>query len=61
MAQKNEIAPICPHCQSDNVSKSKKPASVVGFLILLIGLPIVAYKTEYHCFDCYEDFKLEEG
>ncbi|MCE7991658.1 MAG: hypothetical protein HEP71_06750 [Roseivirga sp.] len=49
----------CPDCASDNVAKSRKPASIVAYLLLLIGLPLPIFKKkQYHCFECGLDFKV---
>lgn len=62
MTQRNEETTItCVHCNSDNVVKSKKPSSIVGVILLLIGIPLPIFKKEYHCFDCDNDFKIENA
>ncbi|SMG48186.1 hypothetical protein SAMN05661096_03435 [Marivirga sericea] len=55
----NAEALVCPYCHSDHVGKSKKPSSVFVILLLFVGLPVLKYKKEYHCYDCYQDFKLD--
>jgi transposase-like protein len=52
--------PKCPQCSSDNVSKSRKPKSVVGLLLLFFGIPLPIFKDEYYCFDCRNEFKMEK-
>lgn len=59
MSDMNDEPIVCPKCNSDNVAKSRKPSSIVGILLLLFGIPFLSYRKEFHCFDCYTDFKIE--
>lgn len=60
MDNNESINLTCPNCESDNVGRSRKSKSLVGYLLLLIGIPIPVFKKEYHCFECYTDFKIEK-
>jgi len=51
----------CVICGSDNIAKSKKPSSIVGILLLLVGIPLPIYKRQYHCFDCGNEFKINNA
>lgn len=59
MRKEEPINVTCPYCKSDNVSKSRKPAPIVGYILLLIGLPVPSFTKEYHCFECLSDFKIK--
>ncbi len=48
----------CPNCNSIEVRKSDKMKGFVGVILLFFGIPLPVYKKEYHCFDCYRDFKV---
>lgn len=54
----NEIT-NCPHCNSLEIRMSREVRGIVGVILLVFGIPIPIYKKEYHCFDCYKDFKIE--
>mgnify|MGYP003654546680 FL=1 len=58
MSDKQKNNQLCPNCGSDNNAKSRKLSLVAGILIFF-GIPIPSFKKEYHCFDCYSDFKNE--
>ena len=51
----------CPNCNSDNIAKSQKPKSITGFFLVFFGLPLPMFKNEYHCFDCFNDFKIKNA
>jgi len=54
----NETVKNCPNCNSTDIRVSKEVRGIVGVLLLFFGLPLPIYKKEYHCFDCYQDFKV---
>lgn len=54
----NETVKNCINCNSTEIRVSKEVKGIVGVLLLFFGLPIPIYKKEYHCFDCYQDFKV---
>tara|TARA_R110001592_G_scaffold16998_7_gene72110 strand:- start:228 stop:671 length:444 start_codon:yes stop_codon:yes gene_type:complete len=50
---------VCPNCGSDDIVKSKKPGGWYVFFLLLAMIPVPILKKEYHCFECYTDFKVK--
>ena len=56
--KENEI--ICPFCNSNEVSKQKKAGWWFFIFAITIGLFLPILNTEYHCFNCGKDFKLDE-
>ncbi len=54
----NETIKNCPNCSSNELRATKNTKGIVGVLLLFFGLPLPIYKKEYHCFNCYQDFKI---
>jgi len=55
---KEDESVACPNCNSIDIRVSKEIKGIVGVLLLFFGLPLPIYKKEYHCFDCYKNFKV---
>ena len=51
---------VCPNCKSDNIRKSRKIRGAVGWLLFLFMIPVPLYYNDFHCFDCYIDFKVSK-
>lgn len=49
----------CPICGSEEVSKEKYSKIAFAFTFLFFGFPIPYRSQRFHCFDCYNDFKIK--
>lgn len=47
----------CPYCHSTDIRKQRKPGYFIVFSILLLGFPLLFFRSAWFCFDCKREWK----
>jgi hypothetical protein len=54
----NKLNIKCPICGSSEVSKPRLSPQAFAISVLLFGFPLPFMSKTVHCFDCGQDFKM---